>query len=151
MRAFCACDNGKDYILEIKDKSREILQINIATRKRFRFLFNSPREALEQFNMWIDKSDLRLPLSFYVRSDVLTNVMRSELERQGLPFPPANALKKFVKYQRYEDGDEVGMVAQDAIDAAVIPEITVNFLNRMNHKPTSRPPKQSTQLAGGML
>lgn len=150
MRSFIACANGKDYIIELHDRSREILQIEIATKRRFRHLFGTPREAGEQYRMWIDRSECRLPMCFFVRGDAAPLTMRKELDRLGLPFPAAGVLKKYVKYQRFEDGDDVAMVNLDTIDTLAIPEITIEFLNRMNHHP-GRQGKPAAQLIGGML
>jgi hypothetical protein len=149
MRSFYACDNGKDYIIEHQDKSRMISQLDLSSRKTFTFIFSSTREATEQFDMWIRCSELRLPLVFFVRLTATPNLMRSAMERLGLPFPATYEIKRYVKYRRFEDGDGVLMNPLDDIDKASIPEITIDFLDRLIHRTGAA--QRTAKLAGGML
>ncbi|MFA5006247.1 MAG: hypothetical protein WC509_02080 [Candidatus Izemoplasmatales bacterium] len=149
MRGFIACSNGKDYIINLEDKSRTISQLDLSTRRTFTFIFNSPKEAANQFDLWIQRSELRLPLVFFVRLNATPNLMKAAVERLGYPFPAVHEIKRFVQYKRFEDGDGVIMKPMDDIDKVNIPEITLDFLDRIIHGPVMI--RKTPQLVGGML
>lgn len=150
MKAFYACDNGKDYLAELKDKSKTIWLTELPMGRKIGYDFMSAREAQGQYYMWIRNSDLRMPITFYVTVGADREALKFALAQLGYAFPDAGDLRKYIIY--HQGAHELLITCVDNFDnqyMRVIPEIPLSFLRKVNRGP--RTVKHRTQLAGGFL
>jgi len=150
VKSFYACDNGKDYLAELQDKSKTIWLTELPMGRKTGYDFKSARDALEQYNEWIRNSDLRMPVTFYVSVGMNREDLKFALAQLGYGFPAAGDLRKYIIY--HQGAHELTITCVDSLDKhniRVIPEIAIAFMRKVNRGP--KVTKRRTQLAGGML
>lgn len=129
MKEFYASPDGKDYILQLDNDAKFITCTNIETRIKVVYPFDKHSEALSQFKVWMDNSDIRIPKTFFIETkhDTPLHALREELAKHDLTLPQAEKLSRYIVYHGHQS-----MILDGDFDNKFIPEMNLVSLRKIS-------------------
>lgn len=118
--------NGKDYWLIPRFERKEIITINVQSKCQVIYTFESEKLAKENYKLWLENSDARLPRSFLIRSKDYNVSMIKTLSELGIKKERKSELKKYLFFHLYETTWTCSHI--EDINRSIIPTLKLSDL-----------------------
>ena len=131
----------RDQWIQLKELEKIIEFTDIESGSVEILPFSSKKLAKDNYQLFIDNQDIRLPRTFIVESDQFTKRKAEFFLEAGLDVPKKKDLKKYVIYHR-NHGRYVMMIIDD-FQNSLLPIIDYRYVMRVNNFGVEKKPRYS--------
>jgi len=121
--------NGKDYWLIPRYESKEIITVNVQTKSETRYPFLSKKAAKENYDLWLENSEVRLPRTFLIKSKNYNTAMIKTLKELGIKKERKSDLRTYLFYHLFETTWTCSHI--DEITGTIIPTLDLKDLKEI--------------------
>lgn len=126
--------NGQDMWLILDVDHKRVKAIDILTRNETTYPFLTKKDAKDNYNFWLENSELRLPRTFIIKASefVPRNELTDVLVELALPVPIRKDMKEYVVYHKSKD-KYIHMNIENFTNS-ILPELDAKQLRKISLK-----------------